>query len=189
LLVDAVMRIGRQRAPLARFKVHDVVADRATFQRQRGVVRLGEHRQVDPKTLVGRLGTAMDWKTKSTGVPADMARRAVVTWQSTHDCVGMSYSLMRSLINWISACVVATLSVAGFDADDGVAAAVEQAVENAGGDAFWVVGRMIGLQSHRKPAWQPNGVAELRDDRALSRDQDQILVAHDLRHGGDHLRR
>ena len=44
----------------------------------------------------------------------------------------------------------ATLSVAGIDADHRVAAAVEQAVDDRGGDALQVVGRMVGLQAHRR---------------------------------------
>src|SRR5436309_2628837 len=42
LLVDAVMRIGRERAALSGLEIHHVVADRTATKRQRGVARLGE---------------------------------------------------------------------------------------------------------------------------------------------------
>ena len=48
---------------------------------------------------------------------------------------------------------------------------------------------MVRLQAHRQSPGQPQGVAEAGDDAALRRRQHQILVAHQLRHGGGHLRR
>ena len=75
------------------------------------------------------------------------------------------------------------------DADDRVAAAVEQAVEHAGGDAGEVVGRMVRLQPRRHAARQPDRVAKAGDDAALARRQHEVLGPHDLRDGRDHLRR
>ncbi|EGY01774.1 hypothetical protein AZA_52040 [Nitrospirillum viridazoti Y2] len=74
-------------------------------------------------------------------------------------------------------------------ADHGVAAAVEQPVQDAGRHAGGVVRRVVGLQPHSQRAGQADGVAEACDDTALPRRQDQILVAHDLGHGRRHLRR
>jgi len=37
----------------------------------------------------------------------------------------------------------------GIDADDGIAGAEKKAIENAGGNAGEIVGRMIGLQPYR----------------------------------------
>ena len=48
---------------------------------------------------------------------------------------------------------------------------------------------MVRLQANRKAARQADRVAEARDDAALGRDGDQVLVAHELADGGDHLRR
>ena len=42
----------------------------------------------------------------------------------------------------------------------GVAGAEQQAVEDAGGDAARVIGRVVGLQPHREAAGQADGVAE-----------------------------
>lgn len=74
------------------------------------------------------------------------------------------------------------------DADHGVAVAVEQAVEDARGDAGGVVGRVVRLQAGGEPAAQAHGVAEAGDHADLLRHQHQVLHAHDLRHGGGHLR-
>ena len=75
------------------------------------------------------------------------------------------------------------------DADHRVAAAVQQAVEDRRADAGRVVGRMIRLQPNREPAGQADRVAKPRDDAALAGHQDEVLVAHQLADGGDHLRR
>ena len=83
----------------------------------------------------------------------------------------------------------AILSPAGVDPDHGVARSEQQPVEDRGGNAGRVVGRMVGLQSGREPAGQADGSAESRDHPDLARDGDQILVAHQFRRGGDHLRR
>ena len=55
LLVDAVMRVGGERAALAGLEIHHVVADGAAVKRQRGRVRLAEQREVDAEALVGGL--------------------------------------------------------------------------------------------------------------------------------------
>ena len=77
----------------------------------------------------------------------------------------------------------------GIDADHRIAAAIEQAVKNAGGDAGRIVGRMVRLQPRRKAPGQADGVAETRYDAAFAGDEDQILHAHELRNGGYHFRR
>ena len=52
-----------------------------------------------------------------------------------------------------------------------------------------IVGRMIGLQPHRQPAGQPDGVAEARDHRAFRRHHHQVLQPADLADRRRHLRR
>ena len=88
-----------------------------------------------------------------------------------------------------SACARSGLSVAGIDADDRVAGAEQQAVENAGGDAARIVGRMIGLQPHRQAAGQADGVAKARDHRAFRGHHHQVLQPADLAHRRRHFRR
>ena len=58
LLVDAVVRVGRERAALAGLEIHDVVADGAALQRQRGRARFLEQREVDAEARVRLLRAA-----------------------------------------------------------------------------------------------------------------------------------
>ena len=43
------------------------------------------------------------------------------------------------------------------DADYSIAAAVKQAIKNAGRDGLWIVGRMIWLKPNRKRSGQTDG--------------------------------
>ena len=80
-------------------------------------------------------------------------------------------------------------AVAGrIDADHRVPGAVQQAVEHAGGDAFHIIGRMIGLQAHAQAPRQADSVAKTGDDPAFAGGEDQILIAHQLADRGGHLR-
>ena len=91
LLVDAVMRVGRQRRALAGLEVHDVVADGAALQRQRRLARLpSAWPSVTPNEALAASVPPIDWNTRSTGAPRAMASIVVVTWVSTQLCVGMS---------------------------------------------------------------------------------------------------
>ncbi len=113
LLVDAVVGVGRQGAPLAGLEVHDVVADAAALERQRRLPRLLEQRRVMPKLRLAASVPAIDWNTRSTGAPASMAPRVVVTWARTQDWVGISKRRRSSSIIASSAQVFSRLSVAG----------------------------------------------------------------------------
>ena len=77
----------------------------------------------------------------------------------------------------------------GVDADDGVAGAEEQAVEDGGGDAARVVGGVVGLEAGGETAGQADGGAEAGDDADFAGDGDQVLHAHELGDGGGHLGR
>ena len=91
---------------------------------------------------------AIDWNTRSTGAPRSMARVVVVTWVSTQDCVGIS-KRRDDVVEHGEQVDDRRHVVAGrVDADHRVAAAEQQAVEDGGGDAARVVGRVIGLQPH-----------------------------------------
>lgn len=74
------------------------------------------------------------------------------------------------------------------DADHGVAVAVQQAVENAGGNTGRFVCRVVGLQPGRQAPAQAHGAAEPGDHADFLRHQHQVLHAHDLRHGSGHFR-
>src|SRR5262249_48758806 len=56
LLVDAVMSVGRERAPLAGLEIHHVVADRAAFERKRRLAAFLESGEVDTEALIRGLG-------------------------------------------------------------------------------------------------------------------------------------
>ena len=75
------------------------------------------------------------------------------------------------------------------DADDGVAVAIGQPVEDAGGDALRVVGRMVRLEPRGHAAGQADGGAEARDDAAFARGRHEVLQAHEFRHRGRHFGR
>ena len=55
LLVHAAVRAGRQGAALSRLEVHDVVAQRAAFERQRRRARFREQGKRDAEAVVGPL--------------------------------------------------------------------------------------------------------------------------------------
>ena len=59
----------------------------------------------------------------------------------------------------------------GIDADDGVAGAEHEAVDNGGGDAGGIVRGMVGLEARGEAAGQADGGAEARDDADFSRDE------------------
>jgi len=50
-----MMRVGGERAALSGLEIHHVVADRAALERQRGVARLREQREIDAEGAVGGL--------------------------------------------------------------------------------------------------------------------------------------
>jgi hypothetical protein len=75
----------------------------------------------------------------------------------------------------------------GINADHRIAAAVEQTVEDRGGDATGIVGRMVGLDARREATRQANGGAKAGHHAALATDGDQVLVPHDFRRGGSHF--
>ena len=70
LLIDAVMRVGGERAALAGLKIHDVVADRPALQPSAAVAAFVQHGEVDAEALVRRFGAR-----RSTGTRDRPARR------------------------------------------------------------------------------------------------------------------
>ncbi len=74
------------------------------------------------------------------------------------------------------------------DSDYRVATRVRQAVDDAGGDAFRVIRRMIGLQARGKPPGEPQRVPEARDHPNLGGHRYQVLETHDFRDCCGHFR-
>ena len=75
----------------------------------------------------------------------------------------------------------------GVDADDGVTRAEEKAIEDAGGDAFGIIGRVVGLEAGGEASRQADGGTEAGDDVDLARGEDEVLQAHEFRDGGGDL--
>ena len=90
LLIDAVMRVGRQRAALPGLEVHHVVADRAACSDERRVARLAQQLEVDAEAAVGRLGAGDRLEHEVDRRAALDRPSVVVTWASTQLCVGIS---------------------------------------------------------------------------------------------------
>src|SRR5215471_1165549 len=55
LLIDSMMRIGRQRGPLSGLEIHDVVADRAAPERPASLMRLAQKCEIHAETAIGGL--------------------------------------------------------------------------------------------------------------------------------------
>ena len=135
LLIHAVMRIGRKRAALPGFEVHDVLADRAALQLARRLPGFVEQRQIHAERALAASVPAIDWNTRSTGAPRRIASICVVTCASTQLCVGISIALAHAVEHAQEEPRPCPRCRSRIDADHGVAAAEHQAVENAGRDA------------------------------------------------------
>ena len=66
-----------------------------------------------PKDALAACVPAMDWNTRSTGAPCDMACMVLVTWVSTQVCVGISPRASTSASTWFSRTRSGTLSDTG----------------------------------------------------------------------------
>jgi len=76
----------------------------------------------------------------------------------------------------------------GIDADDGVAGAKEEAVENGGGDACRIVGGVVGLEAGGEAAGKAYCGAKFCDDGDFAGYQDEVLEAHEFGDSSGHLR-
>ena len=187
LLVDAAMRVRRERAALPGLEVHDVGARSAAPERAGSVVCLGEEARVDAEARVRRLGAA-------DRLEDEVDRRAALDRLQRRGDVREHARLRRDPVRGDDRVQhreqgghLPEVVGGGVDADHRVAGPVEQAVEEAGGDALRVVGRVIRLQAGREPPGKPERVPEARDDPDLARRDHHVLDAHELRHGGGHL--
>ena len=57
LLVDAVVGVGRQAAPLAGLKIHHIVAEGTAPEAEGRLAGLLQHGKIDAEAAVGRFGT------------------------------------------------------------------------------------------------------------------------------------
>ena len=94
-LIDAVMRLRRERAALAGFEVHDVVADPgdvalAMMLEDSARWPSRSSARVMPKLRLAASVPATDWKSRSTGAPRSRAASCVVMWARQQVCVGIS---------------------------------------------------------------------------------------------------
>ena len=192
LLVDAVVRVGRQRGALAGLEIHHVVAHRAALQRQR---RRRAPRAAAPASrrscALAASVPAIDWNTRSTGTPAlDQRERGGDVGQ--HAGLRRDARSRRSARRAGAAARDQLRRAVGrrVDADHRVAAAVHQAVEDArpamprGSSVGW-----LGCSRTASVPGRPSVLRKRVTTAALAGDQDQVLVAHDLADRRRHLGR
>ena len=167
LLIDAVMRVRRQRAALPGLEIHHVRARAAA----RAPPATPRRASPDSRRTTGSPPPFP----RSIETPDRPARRAriasicVVTCASTQICVGISsVSRIRSSMR-SSASTVATIVRRRIHADHRVAARVEQSVDHAGRDAARIVGRMIRLQPRREPSRRARSCRGTSSPRESSR--------------------
>ncbi len=152
LLVHAMMGVSRKCGALAGFKIHEVIADatvgtcRAAMQRPARFVRFGKQRQIDSEAAVGGLGAGDGLKDKidrGTGFKSghqggDMGQHAALrgNLKPLADCVDQAQQARGH----------GHIVTGGIDADDRVARAEQQAVQNGGGDSGSVVRGWLGCR-------------------------------------------
>ena len=138
LLVHAVMGVGRERRALAGFKVQDVVAgaavgrEPAAAERLAGLVSLVEQRQGDAEAAVGSLGSGDRLKQqidRRAGLKGPHLRGDVGQHAALH---GNPEALAQGIDEAQQARGDGHVVARRIDADDGVAGAEQQAVEEDG---------------------------------------------------------
>ena len=179
---------GGKRAALAGLKVHHIVADRPPAEHQCGLPRLAQQGKVNAEAAIGclRAGDRLeDEINRRSGLHCPERRRHVGEDAGLGgDGVAGDQLIQHAHQRHRLADAVG----GGIDADHRIAATVEQAVEHRGGDAGGIIGGVVGLQAHGQPAGQADGIAEGGDDADATGNGDQILIAHQFRNRGDHLR-
>lgn len=189
LLIDAMVRVGGEAGALAGFEIHDAGAGGRAAEGTGGFVGLAEEGEVDAEAGVGGLGAG-------DALEHQVERGALLERGELRGDVGQDAGLRGDrvgcdeLVDESEELGDAGGGIGGgVDADTGVAATVEQAVERGGGDAVGIVGGVIGLEADGERAAAAEGGAETRDDFALRGDEHEVLVAHELADGGDHFGR
>ncbi len=187
LLIDAVVGVGGEGAALAGLEVHAVAADGAAMEREGGVLRFSQESEGDAEARIGLLGAG-------DGLEDEIDRGADGDGLEGVGDVGQDASLnggagaKAELVEQAEQMSGRGDAVrGGIDADDGVAGAVEDAVDDRGEDACGIVGGVIGLKADGEGAGEADGGTEGRDDAAAAGGQDEVLVAHELGDGGGHL--
>ena len=193
-IVGAVVGVGGECRALAGFKIQDVAACRAVGAGGAPVEGLGcfvalfEEGEVDAEALVGglcagdRLEEQVEGGTLFNGLNlgGDVGEDAALGRDLESLADGVDHAEEAGDCRGIVA--------DGVDADDGVAGAEEESVEEGGGDAGWVVGGVVGLEACGEAAGESDGGAELGDDADARGYGDEVLDAHEFADGGDHLR-
>jgi len=180
LLIDIVMGVGRQRRALPGLEIHQMIADRAAAERQPGLTRLAQQREIDAEAAVGSLRSRdrLEHQIDRGALPDQSERRGHM---GEHAALCRDLQPRDDVVEQPQQLADHRRIVAGrIDADAGVARSKQDAVEDRSRDALGVVEGMVGLQPHAHPSLQADGVAKGRGHGAFLGDQDQILVAHQL---------
>src|SRR5271154_3877638 len=189
-----VVRVGGECAALAGFEVEDVfsaglVVDAASVQLAGHCVCFAQERDADAEGGVGRFGSGdgLEEKVEWRALPHGVHLRGEMREDAA---LGGNVVALTDVVDEVKkGCDGGDVVGDGVDADDGVAGAEEEAVENAGGDADWVVRWMVGLEARGETAGKANGRAEAGDDGDFAGGVDEVLHAHELGDGGGHLGR
>ena len=156
-----------ERAPLPRLEVHHVLPHRATFERQGGVRGLLQDAEIDAEHLVGdfRAGNGLEDKVHGRPRPHHLDR---VRHMGEHAALRGDVVAMDEFVDELEELLHHRHRIRRrIDADDRVAAAIEEPLQHRRRDALEVVGRMVGLETRREAPLQSDCVAEGRDDTAL----------------------
>jgi len=189
-----MVRVCGERGALAGFEVHDVGTDFAVGADGSAVLRtplfrcFSEKSEVDAEAAVGGFGSGDGLEEKIDGgagvegfkLRGDVGQDAALDGNLEALAEGVDHAQQAG-----GGCGVVS---GGIDADDRVAGAEEQAIEDGGGDAGGVVGGVIGLKAGAETAFQADSGAEAGDDPDFAGGGDQVLDAHELGCCGGHLR-
>ena len=187
-LIRAEMRLGRQLRALPRLEIQHVrPLGRALRQRQ--LPRLLDGGRVEAEGGVALL-RACDGLENEVGGRAGLDGAHLRRHMGQHADLRGDAVAAAHLVKARQHAADALGRVArGVQADDGVARAEAQALEQGGENAVDVIRRVVRLQAARQRARQADGRVAVGRDRNLARGIDEIKIAHELTDGGDHLAR
>ena len=187
------MRVGGERGALAGFEVHDVVAglsvlaNGSAVEGLAGLVGFCEKGEVYAEAAVGGFGSGdglkeeINWCAGVEGfeLGGDVGEDAALDGDLEALAEGVDHAEEPGGGGGVVS--------GGVDADDRVAGAEEEAVEDGGGDSGGRVGGVVGLEAGTEAVGKSDGGAEAGDDADFLGGGDEVLDAHEFAYGRGHL--
>ena len=185
-LIPAVVGLAGQLGALSGLKIHDVGAVGVAVAQSK-LARFLDGGGVEAKGLVALLRPG-DGLEDHVGGRALADGLHLCGHMGQHAGLGGNFPAVADLVEALQHPGDAFHAVVHrVEAQHGVADAVGQALQQGSHDAVRVIGGVVGLQPGRQGAGQADGgVAVCRDRDFLGR-VNQVHVAHELGHGGNHL--